>query len=570
MILQGIAASDGIGIGPAVCIRAREPDCSAVPYSGREKERDRLQAAADLCAKQTAVLAERVRTQAGSKATEILTGQTTMLADPVLRRQMEEIIDGGQPAEAAVDQVCAMYAGLFAGTDDERMVLRSADVRDLRSRMLSILLEAPGADMSALPPGSVLAVHDLTPSMAAGLDRAHVAAVLTEVGGSASHSAILARALELPAVFGVPQVTERLQNGDPVIVDGSGGLVVVRPDPQTLSRYLARREEDHRQPALLAVYRDQKTVDADGRHYALYANINSPAEVKTAAASGAEGIGLFRTEFLFLDRPCAPDENEQYEAYLAISKAMAGREVIIRTLDVGGDKAAPCLSIPPETNPVLGHRGIRFCLDDPDRYKTQLRALLRAGAQERNIKLTLPLVTSVEEVRTARALLETCKAELTAEGLPCYRDLPLGIMVETPAAALTADLLAQVCDFFSIGTNDLTQYLMAADRDNAQVAHLCTPFQPAVLRAIRGVIAAAKKAGIPVGMCGEAAADPRLIPLFLSWGLDEFSVRPSAVPAVRAQIRRWHAEQAGLLAQKAMELPTASDVERCLQAAAQQ
>lgn len=570
MILQGIAASDGIAIGTAVCVRVRESDCPAAPYGGKARELDRLQAAADLCARQTAALAERVRSQADRKAAEILTGQITMLADPVLRRQMEELIDGGQPAEAAVDQVYAMYADLFAGMDDREMRLRAADVRDLRSRLLSLLLETPGTDLGALPPGSILAVHDLPPSMAAGLDPSRVAAVLTEVGGSASHSAILARALGLPAVLGVPRVTEHLRSGDPVIVDGSGGLVVVRPDPTTLSRYLARREEARREKDRPAVCRDRVTTDADGRRFALYANINSPAEAESAVEAGAEGIGLFRTEFLFLGRPQAPDEEEQYEAYLAVSRAMAGREVIIRTLDIGGDKAVPRPGAEPEANPALGHRAIRACLDDPARYKIQLRALLRAGAQERNIKLMLPLVTSVEEVTAARALLETCKAELAAEGLPCYSDIPLGIMVETPAAALTADLLARSCDFFSIGTNDLTQYLMAADRGNAQVAGLCSPFQPAVLRAVRSVAAAARAAGIPVGICGEAAADPRLLPLFLSWGLDVFSVRPSAIAEVRARIRRWPAEQAGRIARQAMALPTASEVERCLRAAARQ
>ena len=311
-------------------------------------------------------------------------------------------------------------------------------------------------------------------------------------------------------------------------------------------------------------------MDADGKRYGLYANIGSPAEAEAAAAAGAEGIGLFRTEFLFMDRTNVPSETEQMEAYQAVSRTMAGKEVIIRTLDVGGDKAIDYLGMEKEENPFLGHRAIRYCLDRPDLYKVQLRALLRAGAELRNIKIMLPLVTSLEEIRGARALLEQCKSELEAEGMPYDKDIALGIMVETPAAALIADLLAQESDFFSIGTNDLTQYVMAVDRGNAKVEKLYTTFHPAVLRSIRSVIQAAKQAGIPVGMCGEAAADPCLIPLLMSWGLDEFSVSASAVLATRARIHQWRGEEAGQVAQEAMSLSTSAGVQGYLKATARE
>ena len=567
MILRGIAASDGIGIGKAVCVREQILDYSAVQYGGKEVEKQRLQAAITQFNEKTTAMAEHIRAKVGEKESEILTGQIMMLGDPFMQSQMEEVIDAGQCAEAAVDQVCTTYAEMFAGVDDELMRQRATDVRDIRSRMLSILLGVTAVDVSCLPAGSVLVAHDLTPSMTVGLDKEHVAAILTEVGGRTSHSAILARALELPAVLSVPQAMEQLKDGDDVIVDGSEGTAVVNPDQQTMTEYQTKQEAFLHKKALLAVYRDRETMDAEGNRYALYANIGSPAEAGAAAEAGAEGIGLFRTEFLFMDRTSAPTEAEQYEAYLAVSRIMAGKEVIIRTLDVGGDKAVDYLGMAHEENPFLGHRAIRYCLDNPDLYKTQLRALLRAGAEEKNIKIMLPLVTSLEEIRGARALLETCKAELEAEGLPYHKDIPLGIMVETPAAALIADLLARECDFFSIGTNDLTQYTMAVDRGNAQVENLYTTFHPAVLRSIRGVITAAKEAGIPVGMCGEAAADPRLIPLLMTWGLDEFSVSSSAVLATRAQIHRWHADQAAQVAQAAMDLPTASSVEDYLQSA---
>ena len=567
MILRGIAASDGIGIGKVVRVQEQNLDYSAVKYGGAEAEKDRLQAAITQFNEKTTDMAEHIRTQVGEKESEILTGQIMMLSDPFMQSQMGEAIDAGQCAEAAVDQVCTMYAEMFAGVDDELMRQRATDVRDIRSRMLAILLGVTGVDVSRLPAGSVLVARDLTPSMTVGLDKEHVAAILTEVGGRTSHSAILARALELPAVLSVPNAMEQLKDGDQVIVDGGEGVALVDPDQSTLTEYQAKQEEFLRRKALLAVYRDKETVDAEGNRYALYANIGSTADAAAAAGSGAEGVGLFRTEFLFMDRADMPTEAEQYEAYLAVSRTMAGKEVIIRTLDVGGDKAVDYLGMAPEENPFLGHRAIRYCLDNPDLYKVQLRALLRAGAEEKNIKIMLPLVTSLEEIRGARALLETCKAELEAEGLPYHKDIPLGIMVETPAAALIADLLARECDFFSIGTNDLTQYTMAVDRGNAQVENLYTTFHPAVLRSIRSVITAAKEAGIPVGMCGEAAADPRLIPLLMTWGLDEFSVSSSAVLATRAQIHRWHAAQAAQVTQEAMSLSTASGVEGYLQSA---
>ena len=567
MILHGIGASAGIGIGKAVCVREQNLDYSAVRYGGKDVEKGRLQEAIGQFTEKTAAMAEHLRAQVGQKESEILTGQIAMLADPFLQSQMGDAIDGGACAEAAVDQVCTMYAEMFAGVDDELMRQRATDVRDIRARMLSILLGVGAVDVSALPEGSVLVAHDLTPSMTVGLKKENVAAILTEVGGRTSHSAILARAMELPAVLGVAKALEQVKDGESVIVDGTEGTVIVAPDQLTRADYLGRQEALRAEKERLEVYRGKETVDAEGRRFGLYANIGSPAEAAAAAEAGAEGIGLFRTEFLFMDRTSLPSEVEQYEAYLAVSRAMAGKEVIIRTLDVGGDKAIDYLGMEKEENPFLGHRAIRYCLDRPDLYKVQLRALLRAGAEGRNIKIMLPLVTSLEEVRTARGLLEKCKTELESEGLPYDKDMALGVMVETPAAALIADLLAQECDFFSIGTNDLTQYTMAVDRGNAKVEKLYTTFHPAVLRSIRSVIAAGRAAGIPVGMCGEAAADPRLIPLLLSWGLSEFSVSASAVLATRAQIHRWRAEEARQVAQEAMGLSTAAGVDGYLSSA---
>lgn len=569
MILQGIAASDGVGLGRAVCVREEKLDYSDVRYSGKESEKARLASAIEQFEQHTAAMAERIRTQVGQKESEILTGQISMLADPFMRTQMNEAIDGGSCAEAAVDAVCTMYADMFAGVEDELMRQRATDVKDIRTRLISILLGVTGVDLSRLPAGTVLVARDLTPSMTVGLKKESVAAILTETGGRTSHSAILARALELPAVLSVPKALELIEDGDGLIVDGSEGTAILNPDERTRNEYLKRQAEFLARRAALEVYRNQPTADADGKYYHLYANIGSAAEAEAAAQSGAEGIGLFRTEFLFMNRTSLPDETAQYEAYRAVSRTMAGKEVIIRTLDVGGDKAIEYLGMEKEDNPFLGYRAIRYCLGRPELYKVQLRALLRAGAEEKNIKIMLPLVTCVEEVRAARALLEKCKAELETEGTPYDKDIALGVMIETPAAALIADLLARESDFFSIGTNDLTQYTMAVDRGNAQVAKLYTPFQPSVLRSIRNIITAGKRAGIPVGMCGEAAADPRLIPLLMAWGLDEFSVSTSAILASRASIHQWRGEQAADVAAEAMGLSTAAGVEGYLKSAIQ-
>ncbi len=561
MILRGIAASDGIGLGRAVCVRDEHLDYSDVAYSGKESEKARLQAAIEEFEQRTSAMAEHIRQQVGDKESEILTGQIAMLADPFMRSQMQDAIDAGACAEAAVDNVCTMYADMFAAVEDEMMRQRATDVKDIRSRLLGILLGVSSVDLSNLPAGTVLVTRELTPSMTVGLQKENVAAIITATGGKTSHSAILARALQVPAVLSVTKVLEVVQDGDGLIVDGGEGIAILNPDERTRSEYLTRLKDYQDRVASLKVYQDRPTEDADGKRYRLFANIGSAAEAEVAAASGAEGIGLFRTEFLFMDRTSLPDEMVQYEAYRAVSQTMAGKEVIIRTLDVGGDKAIEYLGMEKEENPFLGHRAIRYCLDRPDLYKVQLRALLRAGAEEHNIKIMLPLVTSVDEVRAARELLEQCKQELSEAGLPYDKDIALGVMIETPAAALTADLLARESDFFSIGTNDLTQYTMAVDRGNAQVASLYTPFQPAVLRSIRSVIAAAKEAGIPVGMCGEAAADPGLIPLLMAWGLDEFSVSTSSVLATRANIHRWREDEVKRIAQEDLGLSTASGVE---------
>ena len=563
-MLKGVGASAGIGIGKVICIREQNLDYSQVQYQGREQEKARLKQAVETFCEKTQRMAEDIRQRVGQKESEILSGQVMMLSDPFMVSQMEDAIQSGSCAEAAVDTVCQMYIEMFSNVEDELMKQRATDIGDIKTRMLRLLLGVESVDMASLPKGTVLAAKDLTPSMTVGLQKENVSAIITEVGGKTSHSAILARALEIPAVLGIPDALQQLTDGQTAIVDGATGQVLTEPDAETLYHYTKLQEEQLRQKAMLSIYRDKPTTDASGRSYQLYANIGSVMEAQAALENGAEGIGLFRTEFLFMDRPAMPDEEEQLEAYSSGSHLMKGKEVIIRTLDVGGDKEVSYLKMGSEQNPFLGWRAIRYCLSEQPLFKTQLRALLRAGAQERNIKIMLPLVTGVQEIRAARSLLEECKQELSREGLEYDPKIALGVMIETPAAALTADLMAKEADFFSIGTNDLTQYTIAVDRGNAKVEQLYTTLHPAVLRSIRGIIHAAKQAKIPVGMCGESAADPLLIPLLMQFGLDEFSVSASSVLKTRKTISEWNREQVEQVAEQAMQLSTPQELDEYL------
>lgn len=563
-MLKGVGASSGIGIGTIVCIREESLDYSKVVFQGEAEEKARLKEAVDTFCKVTQEMAEDIRQRVGEKESEILSGQIMMLSDPFMTGQMEEMIASGSCAEASLDSVCQMYIEMFSNVDDELMRQRATDIRDIRTRMLRLLLGVSSVDIASVPAGTVLTAKDLTPSMTVGLKKENISAILTEIGGKTSHSAILARALEIPAVLGIPQVLDQVSDGQQAIVDGESGEVILSPDEDTLKRYTAQWKEQQEQKAMLSVYRDRKTQDADGRNYELYSNIGSVAEAQIALENGAEGIGLFRTEFLFMDRTAMPTEQEQYEAYKAVSDIMQGKEVIIRTLDVGGDKEISYLKMESEQNPFLGWRAIRYCLEESDLFKVQLRALLRAGAEHKNIKIMLPLVTGVQEILAAKQLLEECKQELAAQGIAYDDNIQVGIMIETPAAALIADLLAKEAAFFSIGTNDLTQYTLAVDRGNAKVENLYTTLHPAVLRSIRSIIRAAKEAKIPVGMCGEAAADPALIPLLLEFGLDEMSVSASSILKTRKIVSQWSQKETAEVEQKAMQLDEPQAVEEYL------
>lgn len=558
-MLSGIAGSAGIGIGRAVLLTDQPPRYTPRTPADPQAEYDRLTQAVEAFCARTREMAERVSRTVGEKEAAILNGQMQMLADPVLQSEIREEIQAGRSAEAALEAVCGRYEELFLGAGEELTRQRAADVRDLRARMLRQLLGVPEVDLTALPAGTVLVARDLTPSLTAGMDREHVAGIVTETGGKTSHSAILARALEIPAVLSVPDALASLEDGDTVVVDGSRGEVAVSPDEETLRRYTALQTDFLRRAEEVQRFRGKRTQTADGDERQLFCNIGRPDDLRDVLENDGEGIGLFRTEFLFMDRAAAPSEEEQFEAYRAVAVGMKGRPVVIRTLDVGGDKAIPYLDLPTEQNPFLGFRAVRYCLRREELFKTQLRALLRA-ATEGDVHLLVPLVTTVQELRAVKALVKTCAGELQAAGIPCREDLPVGVMIETPAAAAIADLLAREAAFFSIGTNDLIQYMLAVDRGNAQVEYLYSPYDPAVLRAVYRVIRAAEAAGIPAGMCGEAASDPLLTPLLVSFGLREFSVSPGAVLDTRHTLSAWSQGEADEVAKQALALDTAAAV----------
>ena len=533
-MLKGIGASQGYGIGRAVIIEDANLDYSAVKYQSAESEKTRLQAAVKEFIKVTVEMVESIKKSTGEKEAEILEGHITMLNDPFMISGMNEQIDSGSVAEAAADAVCQMFIDMFSGIEDEMMRQRASDIKDIRDGLLGILLGVKKVDIGAVAKGSVLIAKDFTPSMTSQIKKENVEAIVTEVGGITSHSAILARAMGLPAALSATKATESIKNGDLLIVDGYTGEVFVNPDEAKVLEYTEKQKQYLKEKEGLKIYLNKPTMTKSGEKKYVYGNIGKAADAETVLQNGGEGIGLFRTEFLFMDRDSEPSEEEQYEAYSTVAKIFGDREVIIRTLDIGGDKAIDYLSIEKEENPFLGYRAIRYCLDNKPLFKKQLRALLRAAACG-NVKIMLPLVTEIEEVRAAKELIAECEAELKDEGVE-YRSAPVGIMIETPSAAIISDLLAREVEFFSIGTNDLTGYTMAVDRGNAKVSHLYDAFKPSVLRAIEMTIKNAKEAGIMVGMCGEAAANSELIPKLIEWGLDEFSVTPSTILQTRKTI----------------------------------
>ena len=564
---QGVNASEGIGIGTVMI--AVDPDLTFEPQEVADAaaEKERYQSALAVFCEKTQAQADHMKTAVGEAEAEIMLGHIVLAQDPGMTDAINGAIDGGTCAEQALVDASTMFENMFLSMDDEMFRLRAADIADIRTGILAELLGVEVVDLSVLPENTVVVVHDLTPSMTATIDKKNVAGIVTETGGRTSHSAIIARALEIPAVLSVANSCSALRNGMTAIVDGSDGVVISEPDADVLAKYTAMAEEFAAEKAALEAFRGKETVTADGIKKILACNIGSPDDVANALDHDAEAIGLFRSEFLFMDATELPSEEEQFQAYRKVATALKGAPVIIRTLDVGGDKEIPYLHMEKEENPFMGYRAVRYCLDNADQYKVQLRALLRASAFG-DIKIMIPLVTCVEEVRAVKELVEVCKAELDQEGFKFNPDTEVGVMMETPSASLIADKLAEEADFFSIGTNDLIGYTMCADRGNDRISNLYNVYYPAVLRSIKNIIECGVKAGIMVGMCGEAAADPLLEPLLISFGLEEFSMSAPSILRARKTISQWSKQECDELAERALSLSTSAEVKALLEEAA--
>ncbi|WP_370833322.1 phosphoenolpyruvate--protein phosphotransferase [Eubacterium ventriosum] len=557
---KGIAGSEGIGIGTVVLIEEHEINIETKRVEETGAEIEKLQNAIEKFVADTNVMAEKMDITVGKKDADILRGHIQMLQDPMIEEQISALIISEKiTAEMAVEQVLEQTAEMFSQIPDELLQQRATDFRDIKTRMLKILLGIEDVDISQVPAGTVIVARDLTPSMTAGINPENIEGILTEVGGRTSHSAILARAMEVPAVLSIENICSIAKNGDKVVLDGTSGEAILNPDDETVEKFKKMYSDYQNEKALLKEYAGKPSQTKDGVKVELVCNIGKPADANKAVECDGEGIGLFRTEFLFMDRDSMPTEEEQFEAYKEVAEKMKGKPVIIRTLDIGGDKDVPYLGLEHEDNPFLGFRAIRYCLQRKDIYDIQLKALLRASAFGK-IKIMVPLVTGVDELRQVKAMIKDIMAELDKEGVAYNKNIEVGVMMETPAACMMADALAKEAAFFSIGTNDLTGYTMAVDRGNAKVAYLYSTYNPAVLRAIKRIIECGKKEGIMVGMCGEAAADSKLIPLLLAFGLDEFSVSATSVLKTRKTISDCTMDECKALADKVMACVTEEEV----------
>lgn len=560
---KGTGASAGIGIGTAVILTGEKLKVEKRMIADVEAEKVRFRKAVERSMEDIRLLTEDMRSRIGKKEAEILDSHLILLQDPVLADEIEHMIVMDQVcSEFAIETVCNGYAEMFASMDDELMQQRAADMHDIKTRMQRILLKVKAIDTSSLPSGSILVARDLTPSMAAGIDPSCVMGMITELGGKTSHSAIISRALEIPAVVSAVGILSEIKDGDELILDGTTGEIFINPEDALKEVYAEKREHDRTEREEQKQFIGKTSTTLDGVTVEVAGNIGNPDEAERVLSYDGEGIGLFRTEFLFMDRTFMPTEEEQFEAYKKVLSVMKGKPVTIRTLDIGGDKEIPYMGLKKEENPFLGYRAVRFCLDrKEDVFYPQLKALLRASAFGL-LKIMVPFVTCIEEYRNVRKLVSEIMREFDEKQIPYNREIQIGIMVETAAASLMADVFAKEVDFFSIGTNDLIQYTMSVDRGNDKVSYLYSSLNPAVLRSIRHIIECGHKEGIKVGMCGEAACDPLMVPLLLAFGLDEFSMSASAILKVRKMITGYRIEDLKKAADEAMKLVTASEIEQ--------
>ncbi|WP_223595156.1 phosphoenolpyruvate--protein phosphotransferase [Neobacillus bataviensis] len=558
--LNGIAASNGIAIAKAY--RLVEPDLNFEnkTIDDPSAEVERFRQAMSKSKSELEAIRDRAKVDLGEDKAAIFEAHLLVLSDPELNAPIEDKIQSEKVnAESALKETADMFVTMFEQMDNEYMKERAADIRDVTKRVLAHLLGVQLVNPSMIAEEVIIVAEDLTPSDTAQLNRQFVKGFTTNIGGRTSHSAIMARSMEIPAVVGTKTATEEINNGDLVIVDGLKGEVHINPTPELVAEYRKTHEDYEVQKAEWAKLVNEPTVSADDQHVELAANIGTPNDLKGVIENGGEGVGLYRTEFLYMGREQLPTEEEQFEAYKAVLEGMAGKPVVVRTLDIGGDKELPYLELPKEMNPFLGFRAIRLCLEEQGIFRTQLRALLRASSFG-NLKIMFPMIATLDEFREAKAILEDEKQKLLSEGQKVADKIELGIMVEIPSTAVLADQFAKEVDFFSIGTNDLIQYTMAADRMNQRVSYLYQPYSPSILRLVKMVIDAAHAEGKWAGMCGEMAGDETAIPVLLGLGLDEFSMSATSILKARSLIKNLKKTDMEKLASEVLNMQTTSQV----------
>lgn len=562
IIIKGIAASSGIAIAKVFRLENPELIVEKIAVTNTDQEVERFEQAIETSKSELEGIKEHARKELGEDKAEIFVAHLLVLSDPELINPIKDKIKHEQVnAEFALNEVATMFVNLFETMDNEYMKERATDIRDVTKRVLSHLLGVTIANPSMISEEVVIVAEDLTPSDTAQLNRKYVKGFTTDIGGRTSHSAIMACSMEIPAVVGTKRVTNDIENGVLIIVDGLDGKVIVNPTEDVVEIYEDKKAVYEAQKAEWAKLVNEPTLSSDGHHVEIFANIGTPEDVKGVLENGGEGVGLYRTEFLYMGRDTLPTEEEQFEAYKTVLKRMEGKQVVVRTLDIGGDKELLYLNLPKEMNPFLGFRAIRLCLEMQDMFRTQLRALLRASVHG-NLKIMFPMIATLDEFRQAKAILIEEKEKLQAEGTTVAESIEVGMMVEIPSSAIMAHLFAKEVDFFSIGTNDLIQYTLAADRMNERVSYLYQPYNPAILRLIKNVIDAAHKEGKWAGICGEMAGDEIAIPILLGLGLDEFSMSATSILRARNQILKLSKAEINLVIEQILNMTTSEEVER--------
>ena len=559
-ILKGIAASDGVAISKAYLLVEPDLSFSSENISDVDGEVEKFKAAVNQSKVELTQIRNNAEKQLGADKAAIFDAHLLVLEDPELLNPIEENIRNNKVnAPTALQEVSNNFISIFENMDNEYMKERAADIRDVSKRILAHILGVELPNPSMINESVIIVGEDLTPSDTAQLNKEFVKGFATNIGGRTSHSAIMSRSLEIPAVVGTKDITDRVKHGDSLIIDGLTGDVIIDPSEDEVLAYEQKQKDFFAEKQELAKLVNDDSVSKDGVHVELAANIGTPNDLEGVKNNGAQGIGLYRTEFLYMGRDNMPSEDEQFEAYSKVLKEMDGKRVVVRTLDIGGDKELSYLNLPKEINPFLGYRAIRLCLDQTDIFRTQLRALLRASEYGK-LNIMFPMIATIQEFRDAKAILLEEKEKLVSEGVKVDDDIEVGIMVEIPATAALADIFAKEVDFFSIGTNDLIQYTMAADRMSERVSYLYQPYNPAILRLIKQVIEASHKEGKWTGMCGEMAGDNTAVPLLLGLGLDEFSMSATSILKARKQIKELDQKEMQELANRAINCATSEEV----------